>query len=186
MTESTKTEAWLRDELAKRLEILEPGLAIRSVEYRLPNQQGASGSIDILATDRYSATAIIELKKSNQTARQALHELHKYVALVKFDHGLRDSQIRCMLVSTEWHELLVPFSEFSRIAPWVVDGYQLYLTEAGLPDRAEKITPVAAAIELRLCREHKVYLFRDQARRDSAVPSLLKCSKITISLSTLY
>jgi len=174
MTQPISTEARLRDELAKRLEILEPGLTARCIEYRLPNRQGASGSIDILATDRYSATVIIELKKSNQTARQALHELHKYVALIKYEHGLRDSQIRCMLVSTEWHELLVPFSEFSRTAPWAVDGYQLYRTEADLPDRAEKIVPVAAAIELHLCPEHKVYLFRDHARREVAVPVLLK------------
>src|ERR1017187_7259967 len=94
MTEPTSTEGRLRDELAKRLETLEPGLTLRSVEYRLPNRQGAAGSIDILATDRYSATVIIEIKKSNQTARQALHELHKYIALVKFDHGLRSEERR--------------------------------------------------------------------------------------------
>jgi hypothetical protein len=174
MIEPTSTEARLRDELSKRLELLEPGLALRSVEYRLPNRQGASGSIDILATDRYSANVIIEIKKSNQTARQALHELHKYVALIKYDHGLRDSQIRCLLVSTEWHELLVPFSEFSRTAPWAIDGYRLFLTDAGVPDRAEKVIPVAAPTELRLCPEHKVYLFREQARRDEALPVLLK------------
>src|ERR1017187_7685591 len=147
MTEPTSTEGRLRDELAKRLETLEPGLTLRSVEYRLPNRQGASGSIDILATDRFSATVIIEIKRSNQTARQALHELHKYVALIKYDHGLRDSQVRCMLVSTEWHELLVPFSEFLRTVPWAVDGYQLHLTDAGLPSHAEKIIPAAAASE---------------------------------------
>src|SRR2546430_6045429 len=124
MIEPASTEARLRDELSKRLDLLEPGLTLQAVEFRLPNRQGASGSIDILATDRYAATVIIEIKKSNQTARQALHELHKYIALVKFDHGLRDSQIRCMLVSTAWHELLVPFSELVRSAPWVVDGYQ--------------------------------------------------------------
>jgi hypothetical protein len=133
-----------------------------------------SGSIDILATDRYSATVIIEVKKSNQTARQALHELHKYIALMKFDHGLRDSQIRCVLVSTEWHELLVPFSEFSRTAPWAIDGYRLFLTDGGVPDRAEKVVLVAAPTELRLCPEHKVYLFRARVRRDEALPVLLK------------
>ncbi len=168
------TEAWLRDELSNSLDLLEPGLELRAVEFRLPNRQGASGSIDILATDRFAATVIIELKKSNQTARQALHELHKYVALIKYDHGLRDSQVRCMLVSTDWHELLVPFSEFSRTAPWAVDGYRLHLTEAGLPSHAEKIVPVAPATELRLCPEHKIYLFREQARRDEALPVLIK------------
>jgi len=174
MIEPSSTEARLRDELSRRLELLEPGLTLRSVEYRLPNRQGASGSIDILATDRYSANVIIELKRSNQSARQALHELHKYVALIKIDHGLRDSQIRCILVSTEWHELIVPFSEFTRTTPWAVDGYRLFLTDAGTPDHAEKIVPVAAPDELRLCPEHSIYFFREQIRRDEALPVLLK------------
>jgi hypothetical protein len=174
MIEATVTEARLRDDLSIRLEILETGLTLRSVEYRLPNRQGASGSIDILANDRYSASAIIEIKKSNQTARQALHELHKYVALVKHDHGLRDSQIRCILVSTEWHELLVPFSEFVRTAPWTIDGYRLYLTAAGLPDHAEKVIPVAPPAELHLCPEHKIYFFHERSRRDAALEPLLK------------
>lgn len=143
MIEPAPTEARLRDELSKRLDLLEPGLTLQAVEFRLPNRQGASGSIDILATDRFSATVIIEIKKSNQSARQALHELHKYLALIKYDHGLRDSQLRCILVSTEWRELLIPFSEFSRTAPWPIDGYRLHLTTAGLPDRAERIIPVA-------------------------------------------
>lgn len=117
---------------------------------------------------------IIEIKKSNQTARQALHELHKYIALIKYDHGLRDSQLRCLLVSTEWHELLIPFSEFSRTAPWAIVGYRLHLTDAGRLDRAEKINPVAAPIELHLCPEHKVYFSREPAHRDEALPILIK------------
>jgi hypothetical protein len=173
MVERPSNEARLRDELARRLEILEPGLTLRGIEYRLQNPQGAAGSVDILATDRYGATVIVEIKRSNQSARQAIHELHKYVALFKYDHGLRDSQIRCMLASTEWHELLVPFSEFSRTSSWIVDGYQLYLTEAGLPDRTEKIAPIAPPAELRLCPEHKVYFFADQACRNAALPVLL-------------
>jgi Endonuclease NucS len=174
MSESNQTEAWLRDELSKRLDLLEPGLTLRSVEFRLPNRQGASGSIDILASDSYSATVIIELKKSNQTARQALHEIHKYVALLKDAHGLQESQIRCVLASTEWHELLMPFSEFARTAPWAIDGYRLFLTNTGVLDRAEKVIPVAPSAELRLCPEHSAYLFREQTRRDEAVPVLLK------------
>ena len=173
MADAISTEAHLRDELSKHLDILEQGLLLRSTEYRLANDHGSHGRIDILATDRYGATVIIEIKKSNQTARQALHELHKYVGLLKYDHGLRESQIRCMLVSTEWHELLVPFSEFSRTAPWTVDGYRLCLTDAGLPDHVEKIVPVTPPAELRLCPEHKVYFFADRSRRDAALPELL-------------
>jgi hypothetical protein len=76
-----------------------------------------------------------------------------------------------MLASTDWHELLVPFSEFSRISPWTVDGYRLFLKDVGVLDSAEKIVPVAPPAELRLCREHKVY-FADQSRRDAALLEL--------------
>ncbi len=128
----------------------------------------------MLATDGYSATVIIEIKRSNQSARQALHELHKYVGLIKHNHGLRDSQIRCILVSTDWDELLVPFSEFSRTASWTIDGYRLHLRDGIIPEFAEKINPVAAPTELHLCAEHAAYLFREQVRRDEAVPVLLR------------
>lgn len=172
MADARTAEAHLRDALSKRLDILEQGLSLRSTEYRLANDYGSHGRIDILASDRYGATVIVEIKKSNQTARQALHELHKYVGLLN-DHGLRESKIRCMLVSTEWHEPLVPFSEFSSTAPWTVDGYRLFVTDAGLPNRAEKISLVAPPEELRLCPEHKIYFFADQSRRDAALPELI-------------
>ena len=167
------TEADLRDELSKRLDLLEPGLTLRAVEFRLANHQGASGSIDILAADRFSATVIIEIKKSNQTARQALHELHKYLGLIKIDHGLRDSQLRCILVSTEWHELLIPFSEFSRNPLWAIDGFRLFSNPDGKIDHAEKVVPVNAPTPMRLCPEHKIYFFQEKARRDEALPVLM-------------
>jgi hypothetical protein len=63
---------------------------------------------EISSSSRLSSAASIILLTSswlrmtgNQSARQALHELHKYVALMKVDYGLRDSQIRCILVSTD-------------------------------------------------------------------------------------
>jgi hypothetical protein len=170
----TMTEAALRDRLATCLDLVEPGLTFRAVEFRLPNRYGASGKIDILATDRFSATVIIEIKKSNQTAREALHELHKYLGLIKLDHGLRDSQLRGILVSTEWNELVVPFSEFSRTAPWAIDGFRLIVAAEGHIDRAEKVVPVDAPVAIRLCPEHKIYCFQQRARRDDSLPVLTK------------
>jgi hypothetical protein len=43
MAEPSSTEARLRDKLAEHLEVLEPGLTLRSIEYRLPNRQADNG-----------------------------------------------------------------------------------------------------------------------------------------------
>jgi RecB family endonuclease NucS len=77
------TEANLRDYLAGHLHLIEEGLQLRAKEFRLENSLGTAGRIDILASDRFAATVVIELKKTDQSARQALHEIHKYVALLK-------------------------------------------------------------------------------------------------------
>lgn len=66
--ESLITEAEIRDQLASRLEILEPGLVFLAKEYLLPNTIGSKGFIDILAKDRFGNRVIIEVKRSNATA----------------------------------------------------------------------------------------------------------------------
>ena len=137
-----RTEAELRDYLAEHLHLIEKDLQLRAKEYRLENSLGTTGRVDILASDRFAATVVIELKKTDQSARQALHEVHKYVALLKRERGLSTAQLRCMVVSVEWGELLLPFSEFVRSTPWVVDGYRLILDDQGVPTGSEKVSPV--------------------------------------------
>ncbi|MEQ1829181.1 MAG: endonuclease NucS domain-containing protein, partial [Pirellula sp.] len=107
-------ESDIRNNLANCLEKLEPGLELIAIEFPLPNLIGTRGFIDILARDRFNNRVIIELKRSDQAARQAIHELHKYVALLRMKEGLSHGTIRTMLVSTEWSELRVPFAEFKR------------------------------------------------------------------------
>ncbi|MGH1525960.1 endonuclease NucS domain-containing protein [Leifsonia sp. L25] len=79
----------LRDDLAQRLDLIADDLTLIQVEYPLPNAEGARGSIDILARDVRGDLVVIELKRSDQTARQALHELEKYVALLAASRGIR-------------------------------------------------------------------------------------------------
>jgi hypothetical protein len=167
-----RTEAELRDYLAEHLHLIEKDLQLRAKEYRLENSLGTTGRVDILASDRFAATVVIELKKTDQSARQALHEVHKYVALLKRERGLSIAQLRCMVVSVEWGELLLPFSEFVRSTPWVVDGYRLILDDQGVPTGSEKVSPVEEPEPLRLCRYHDAYFFRDSGKRNSAIPIL--------------
>jgi RecB family endonuclease NucS len=132
-------EAGIRDFLINNLDIIEPDLKLVKKEFTLKNEFGAGGRIDILAKDKFGMFVIIEIKKSDKTAREAVQELCKYIALFKDEYGRAANKCRCILLSTEWHELLVPFSEFSRAVDYQVDGYQLILDEEGIPVRKKTI-----------------------------------------------
>lgn len=85
---NNQLEARIRDYLAENLALIEPGLVLVEKEFRLANPFGAGGSIDILAKDGLGHFVVIELKRSDQAARAALHELTKYVALLKSTLGI--------------------------------------------------------------------------------------------------
>jgi hypothetical protein len=171
------TEAALRDELASKLSLIEPGLTLIETEHPLPNTLGAKGFIDILARDRFGNRVIIELKRSNQTARQALHEVLKYVPLFVGCHGLPRHRIRCLIVSTDWHELLVPFAEFLKVATFQVEGYVLHVDETGItgatrvevPKLPESVAPF---------RNHAVFGFADNTDRDAAVARICETLEV--------
>jgi Endonuclease NucS len=134
----------LRDRLAGRLEILEPGLRLVATNHPLPNAHGTRGFVDILARDRHGATVVIELKRSNSTAREALHEVAKYVELLNREQGIPASSLRAMIVSTQWNELLAPFSRL--VATWShsLHGVRLTLSEdATRIVHAEPVKPIA-------------------------------------------
>lgn len=163
------SEADLRDQLAANPSVLEPGLKVMDTEYHLPNLFGAGGFIDILARDPLGLHVVIELKRSDATARQAIHELYKYTALLKEVHGLSPAAVRCVLVSTDWRELLIPFSSFVRSVPFHVDGYKLQVTPDGHPISATRIEVLEEATSLELCPKHTVFLYANERLRDAAL-----------------
>ncbi len=118
-----RLEARIRDYLASHLELLEPGLTLVQKEYELKSTFGAGGFIDILARDRLGHLVVIEIKRSDQAARSAIHELTKYVALLASGQGVRYDQMRAVLLSTDWHELAVPFSEYLGLCKVPTEGF---------------------------------------------------------------
>jgi hypothetical protein len=166
------SEAQIRDALAERLELIEDGLTLIQKEFHLPNAVGTKGYIDILAKDKFNQLVIIEIKKSNRTAREAIHELFKYVGLLKANHKLSNDRVRCILLSTEWRELLVPFSEFARDAHYHVEGYQILLEQYGLPASFKLVELVPEGENLSFCPHHMIYLYSTEARRADALPKL--------------
>jgi RecB family endonuclease NucS len=127
------SERNLRDQLARNLGLIEPGLRLHSAEYPLPNSHGTKGFIDLLARDRHGMWVVIELKRGRGPDRQALHEVAKYAELLSRERSLPSREIRTVIVSIDWDELLVPVSNMAR--DWLHDlrGYRLITDDAGRP-----------------------------------------------------
>lgn len=167
----------IRDKLVQDLGIIEPGLTVLDKEHHLPNTSGAAGFVDILAKDLIGHLVLIELKRSDSAARTAMHELFKYTALVKQNTRLGPDRVRCIVVSTEWHELLVPFSEFVRLTPFSTTGYRLSIAQDGTPTAAERITPLEGDLPFELCPLYGLFCFSSPDRRafaSMATVSLLR------------
>ncbi|MFD6666687.1 endonuclease NucS domain-containing protein [Micromonospora chalcea] len=122
---------------ATRLDLLERGLTLVALEYRLPNRAGTAGRIDILARDKTGCLVVIESKRTDSAAQAALHELAKYLELLQREKGIGPPDLRAMIVAVQWRELLVPFTKAARAAAGGLTGYQLVVA-------SDMVTPVAA------------------------------------------
>jgi endonuclease NucS-like protein len=165
-------EDMIRDRLSETLDILEPGLTLIEVNHKLPNDVGAKGFIDILARDKLGNLVIIELKRSDQAARQALFEILKYMPLFRRQHGTPAHRIRCFIVSTTWHELLVPYSEFRRLCETQTEGFKIEVDVAGNVLKSEKVTDHAEDALPQPFRVHVAYLYPTAEERAKALPTL--------------
>ena len=98
-------------------------------EYYLPNPEGTKSFLDILAQDDSENYIVIEVKKTNQAARQAIHEILKYVNALKINKKCTNEEIIVVIASVEWKELIGPFSSFFHLSNFVVRGIQLSIDE---------------------------------------------------------
>jgi len=167
-----KSENEIRKLLATKLELLEKGLFLIREEFPLPNPYGSKGFIDILAKDQFGKHVIIELKRSDQAARQAIHEIFKYVALYSTQFGIPQHKIRCFIVATTWHELLVPFSQFIELSQTQTTGFVLSLNDKGELLNASVVSPLALSDVPTPFYSHCIFLFNSLNRMDTAATKL--------------
>ena len=167
----------LRDHLARNLTIIEPGLQLIKTNYVVSNPLGAGGAFDILAKDRFRNFVIIEVKRSDQAARHALHELSKYIALFMEDQKVNSHKIRCFVVSTSWHELDVPLSFFKDACPVDVSGFEV--TSAGTTVTVKKRLLPRVSLESRLSPDMRFSFF------DSAKTQKGYCNDLQDALSNV-
>lgn len=169
------TEAELRDKLINKLHILDKSLVFLEKETYIPNSLGTRGFIDILARDDKGHLVVIELKKSNSSSREALHEVLKYLEGIKKQKGLRDDEICTMIVSTHWQELIVPFSSFYGQCKCNIEGYQLKLNDSFEPIYAEKIDPLLLNNGRLFCDHHMLRVYTSEENMKVGVESHIKC-----------
>lgn len=181
-----ETEAQIRDFFATNLYLIEKDLSLIKTEYKIKSDS-VYGFIDIFAKDKFGNLVIIEIKKSRNTARQAIHELHKYIGLIKESHKVQDGKIRCVLISSDWNELLTPFSNFVHRTPtYQIQGFKFDISEDGIPKNCEKINiltldKLTSTIEI--CPEHIIYLYKDEKKKVEAETQL---KEIIESLDCLF
>lgn len=166
-------ESKIRDYLAEHIFLLSDELTVVKKEFYLKNAQGTDGSIDILAKDRYDNYVIIEIKRSNQAARQALHEVTKYLRLLKDNFKIKDSEIRIIIASTEWEELRIPFSEYCNKISLCVEGYKLD-AEEGIIRSAELDKPIESTFIRKFSRHQCLFLYLNEQSLEQKCNSVFK------------
>ncbi|WP_460101157.1 endonuclease NucS domain-containing protein [Qipengyuania sp. 483] len=136
-------ELELRDALAANLNLIEPGLELLAKEYYLSSPHGADGRIDIVARDSFAHIVCIEIKRSDTSARSGIHELSKYVALLVEQERIPREMIRCVVVSTDWHELSLPLSYFAASGEVDVRGFVALNIDGSLALEGQPLLPLA-------------------------------------------
>lgn len=169
-------EAKIRDYLADNLSILDSGLQLIKKEFPLKNEFGAGGFIDILARDEHGHLVVIEIKRSDQAARSALHELTKYVALLKSTQGISADRIRALLVSTDWRELAVPFSEYQRVCEVPTEGRVIETAGDGIVRSSRTFSVIALETPLNISRCQDIILFANKMARDQSLPLVISAA----------
>lgn len=164
-------EAQLRDLLVSQISALEEGLVVLNTEEYVPNAMGTRSFIDILAKDRRGRWVLIELKRSNAASREAIHEIYKYVEAVKGHLGARDDEIRTIIVSTEWKELLVPFSRFVHDTSISVLGVKISVSEPNRDITAEAVQPLELTSGRVLSPWHEISLYTSEERLAKGIAS---------------
>ena len=166
------TEAELRERLAADISVLGPGLTLLKKEQYIPSTLGTRGFIDLYAKDQEGHHVLIELKKSDAAAREAMHEIYKYVEGVKAHLGARDNELMVILASTEWRELLVPFSRFVADTNLSVRGIQLSFDEATDRLTAAPAPTVPISNGRFIAPWHEVYWYLTKESMESGIKTI--------------
>jgi len=178
-------ESVIRDLIANKLEKFDSSLSLVDTEFEIKLADGRSGFIDVLAKDRLGCITVIEVKKSDQSSRTAVQQLFKYAYLLKKKHRLQSHQIRCVLVSTHWTELLGPYSEFSSVSEYESSGYSIQLTNNNTDFTINEIIPEPESGGGDPLPRFHFYEFKHECDRDNCLDEMKKILGQDVYLNSL-
>lgn len=169
-------EHHIRDWLVDNPDFIENGLQVIEKEHFLPDDIGSNGFIDILCKDVFNNFVIIEIKRSNPAARQAFTEVFKYEELIQNNYNARNSEIRIIIVSTNWDQMIRAFSHLCFKSNFSLTGLQIFLDEeSNIPVAKDEILPISSkAITRKFMSSQIIYLFCNLEKRISAHSVLTK------------
>ena len=164
----------IRDLLITQLNIFNDDLVFLEKERYLPSEFGTKSFIDILAKDNSNRFVIIELKRSRSASREAIHEIFKYIHAIKENMSLKDDEIKCLIVSTEWEELIVPFSALISKSNIEIMGYKLIIKENNIL-KAIPIKPIESVNDRIFSAVQSVRYYKDRNNLSNGIKSHIKC-----------
>jgi len=187
MTTSSPSEANIRDWLAANLSFLESGLTLIRKEQFLPNDKGANGFVDIFAKDVDGRVVVIEIKRREAAAREAITELAKYAALLRISRGLRKSEIRFVIVSTAWDQLLAPFSEWVDSTDYQVSGFKVQAAADGALEAKTLIQPMQLGKGRLICRRQFALYYKTDKDATLGIKKIKKmCKRVGLEDFLIY
>lgn len=165
-------EAELRDLLATQIDVLGTGLTLLDKERFIPNDLGTRSFIDLYARDADGHHVLIELKRSDAASREALHEVHKYAEAVKRHLGARENEIIVLVVSTEWRELLVPFSRLAVDTTLAIRGVKISADPSTGTLTAEHVAVLPVSYGRFIAPWHEVHWYLNASSLDAGLTSI--------------
>ena len=136
-----KNENLLRDYIANNIHFIDKNLTTISTEYTVYNKNGSNGRIDILAKDESGKIVVIEIKRSNKTSRELITELSKYIKIIIDDEKISETQIKCIVISTHWHEIEAPLSHFYEKSGVDIEAISVVIEENNIIFQKKEILP---------------------------------------------
>lgn len=167
-------ESALRDLIAQNIHKLKTGLELLQKEQYIPNRHGTRSFIDLYAKDENGRHVLIELKRSAAASRQAIHEVTKYVEGVKHFFGAKDYEVHVIIASTDWTELLLPFSRFCSDSNFSVEGIKINLLDHNADFEVEPVIPLAITQGRFIAPWHHVYWYKDETALQRGIDSIEK------------
>src|SRR6266487_1793949 len=168
-----RVEVTIRDYLASDLSFISNDLHLVGKEFKLTHAE-VTGYIDILARDEYDNYVIIEVKRSDKAARETFNEIFKYIQLLKREHGVKDSEIRVILVSSEWKGLLLPFSEVYHKRTYYLEGIEIILDENNKPVDKKLVEPQDVPLLRNVSSAHTCFLSLTDNGIEQVISSIRK------------